>query len=264
MQRFYAVVTLPPDASGVVYSREGWLLVDNAAPAVLQATVEGAPAAQQLAVVSGEYVGDTIVVGTANLAVDTVQTGVVKLLEKPSDSNASVLVAAARGAASSFVADRVGRYTVEYLSVMADGQPGPATYASVNVKPHSIGIYVDLQEGPSPLPDKPPALAGATRVNVSLSLTRGIASVQGLLDGMSLGLLTQPNIQRFNSGCPHGGPCSNYYTPGWTFDFDTRSVASGSHTLRILVTDTRGQVFEVPVMVPGSGSARGNFTDANP
>ena len=182
----------------------------------------------------------------------------VRLLEKPADSRAS-LPASAPGGTASFVADRIGRYTVEYSPTLTDGQRGPPVYTVVQVEPQYLRISANF--GGLNGSDKPPVPAGATRLYVSPTSTRGIASVQVLLDGVSLGSLVQPNVQKAGSGCPHGAPCVTFYLPAWAFDFDTSAVASGSHLLRILLTDIAGHVFEARLTVPGSGFVSQEFTD---
>ena len=72
------------------------------------------------------------------------------------------------------------------------------------------------------------------------------------------------NVQKYQSGCPHGAPCVIFYTPAWAFDFDTSAVDKGSHLLRILLTDIAGHVFEARLTVPGSGFVSQEFTNNNP
>ena len=264
-QVFRAVVTLPADASGAVYRREGVLLYDTGATNDRQVTIAGPGTTQQLAVIGGRAddsksrVGDTIVVAATSPGLDPASPGVVRLLEKPADSRASLPASAPRGTVS-FVADRIGRYTVEYSPILADGQRGPPVYTVVQVEPQYLRISADFA-GLSGI-DKPPASAGATRLYVSPTSTRGIASVQVLLDGVSLGSLVQPNVQRADHVCSRGAPCVIAYT--WAFDFSTSAVANGSHLLRVFVTDVVGHTFELPVPLPGNGGASQEFTDTNP
>lgn len=260
-QVFRAVVILPADASGVVYKHEGVLLYDTGATNNRQITIEGPGTTQKLAV-TGSRVGDTIVVAATDTGLNPVPNGVLKLLEKPAGSNA-LLPAITPSGTASFVADRIGRYTVEYSPVMADGKLGPSLYVVVGVVPQLVRIFANVGSTFSVF-DIPPAPATATRVYVSPNSTRGIASVQVLLDGVSLGSLTQPNVQQFSVCNARGCTGTAQYSPAWAFDFDTRAVASGSHMLRILLTDIAGHVFEVPLPVPGNGFASQEFTDNNP
>ena len=267
-QVFRAVVTLPADASGAVHRREGILLYDTGATNDRQVTIAGPGTTQQLAVTGGRVndsksrVGDTIVVAATSPGLDSASSGVVRLLEKPADSRAS-LPASAPGGTASFVADRIGRYTVEYSPFLADGQRGSPVHTVVQVEPQYLRIsanYISSLGGS----DKPPLPAGATRLYVSPTSTRGVASVQVLLNGVSLGSLMQPNVQKAEPFCPRGAPCVINYTPAWAFDFNTSAVANGSHLLRVLVTDVVGHTFELPVPLPGGGGASEEFTDINP
>ena len=266
-QVFRVVVTLPADASGVVYRREGVMPYDTGATNDRQITIAGPGTTLQLAVVGGRVddsksrVGDTIAVVATSPGLDRVSPGVVRLLEKPADSRA-LLPASAPGVTASFVADRIGRYTVEYSPTMTDGQRGPPVYTVVQVEPQYLRISENF--GGLSGSDKPPVPAGATRLYVSPTSTRGIASVQVLLDGVSLGSLVQPNVQKAEPVCARGAPCVINYTAAWAFDFDTSAVANGSHLLRILLTDIAGHVFEARLTVPGSGFVSQEFTDNNP
>ena len=267
-QVFRVVVTLPADASGVVYRQEGLMPYETGATNNRQITIAGPGTTLQLAVVGGRAndvsnrVGDNIVVAAIGTGTDPVPPGVLKLLEKPAGSIA-LLPATSPAGTASFIADRIGRFTVEYSPVMADGKLGPPLYAVVQVVPQLVRIAASVGSSFS-AGDIPPAPATATRVYVSPSSTRGIASVQVLLDGVSLGLLTQPNVQQFSVCNARGCTGTAQYSPAWAFDFDTRAVASGSHMLRILLTDIAGHVFEVPLPVPGNGFASQEFTDNNP
>jgi len=267
-QVFRVVVTLPADASGVVYRREGVMPYDTGATNDRQITIAGPGTTLQLAVVGGRAgdvssrVGDNIAIAAIGTGPDPVPPGVLKLLEKPAGSNALLPATTPTGSAT-FVADRLGRYTVEYSPVMADGKLGPPLYAVVQVVPQLVRIAASVGSSFS-AGDIPPAPATATRVYVSPSSTRGIASVQVLLDGVSLGLLTQPNVQKFSVCNARGCTGTAQYSPAWAFDFDIRAVASGSHMLRILLTDIAGHVFEVPLPLPGNGFASQEFTDDNP
>ena len=266
-QVFRVVVTLPADASGVVYRREGVMPYDTGATTDRQITIAGPGTTLQLAVIGGRVddsksrVGDTIVVAATSPELDRASPGVVRLLEKPADSRA-LLPASAPGGTASFVADRIGRYTVEYSPTMTDGQRGPPVYTVVQVEPQYLRISANF--GGLSGSDKPPVPAGATRLYVSPTSTRGIASVQVLLDGVSLGSLVQPNVQKAEPVCARGAPCVINYTAAWAFDFDTSAVANGSHLLRIVLTDIAGHVFEARLTVPGSGFALQEFTDSNP
>lgn len=259
-QVFRLVVTLPADASGVVYRREGLIPYDTGATNDRQVAIAGPGTTQQLAII-GSRVGDTIVVAVTSPGLDPVSPGVVRLLEKPADSRA-LLPASAPGGTASFVADRIGRYTVEYSPTLTDGQRGPPVNTVVQVEPQYLRIYAGF--GGLSDRDNPPVPTGATRLYISHTSIRGVASVQVLLDGVSLGSLVQPNVQKYQSGCPHGAPCVTFYTPAWAFDFDTSAVANGSHLLRILLTDIAGHVFEARLTVPGSGFVSQEFTDNNP
>ena len=259
-QVFRVVVTLPADASGAVYRREGVMLYDTGATNDRQVAIAGPGTTQQLAVIGGR-VGDTIVVAVTSSGLDRVSPGVVRLLEKPADSRA-LLPSSAPGGTASFVADRIGRYTVEYSPTMTDGQRGPPEYTVVQVEPQYLSISANF--GGLSGSDKPPVPAGATRLYVSPTSTRGIASVQVLLDGVSLGSLVQPNVQKAEPVCARGAPCVINYTAAWAFDFETSAVANGSHLLPVLVTDVVGHTFEVPVSLPGGGGASQEFTDINP
>ncbi len=268
-QLFRVVVTLPADASGVIYRREGVLLYDTSGTNDRQIAITGPGTTQQFGVIGGRAddaksrVGDTIVVAATSFGLDPASPGEVRLLEKPADSRASLPASAPPGTAS-FLTDRIGRYTVEYSPVMADGKRAPPLYAVVQVVPQSVRIFAafSLVAGRG---DIPPAPATATRVYVSPSSTRGITSVQVLLDGVSLGSLMRPNVQQsfpcFQRGC---GDLTQYYLPAWAFDFDSSAVDSGSHLLRILLTDIAGHVFEVSLPVPGNGFASQEFLDHNP
>ena len=267
-QVFRAVTILPADASGAVYRREGVMLYDTGATNDRQVAIAGPGTTQQLAVLGGRAddsksrVGDTIVVAATSPGLDLASPGVIRLLEKPADSRASLPESAPRGTAS-FVADRIGRYTVEYSPILADGQRGPPVHTVVQVEPQYLRIsanYVSSLGGS----DKPPLPAGATRLYVSPNSTRGVASVQVLLNGVSLGSLVQPNAQKAEPFCPRGAPCVINYTPTWAFDFNTSAVANGSHLLRVLVTDVVGHTFEVPVSLPGGVGVYQEFTDINP
>ena len=267
-QVFRVVVTLPADASGVVYRREGVMPYDTGVTNDRQITIAGPGTTLQLAVVGGRAndvssrVGDNIVVAAIGTGPDPVPPGVLKLLEKPASSIALLPATAAAGSAS-FVADRLGRYTVEYSPVMADGKLGPPLYAVVQVVPQLVRIAASVGSSFS-AGDIPPAPATATRVYVSPSSTRGIASVQVLFDGVSLGSLTQPNVQQFSVCNARGCTGTAQYSPAWAFDFNTSAVASGSHLLRILLTDIAGHVFEARLTVPGSGFVSQEFTDSLP
>ena len=267
-QVFRAVITLSADASGAVYRREGVILYDTGATNDRQVAIAGPGTTQQLAVIGGRVgdsksrVGDTIVVAVTSPGLDRVSPGMVRLLEKPADSRA-LLPASAPGGTASFVADRIGRYTVEYSPTMTDGQRGPPVYTVMQVEPQYLRIsanYVSSLGGS----DKPSLPVGATRLYVSPTSTRGIASVQVLLNGVSLGSLVQPNVQKAEPVCPHGAPCAINYTPAWAFDFNTSAVANGSQLLRVFVTDVVGHTFELPVPLPGNGGASREFTDINP
>ena len=260
-QVFRAVITLPADGSGAVYRREGVMLYDTGATNDRQVAIAGPGTTQQLAVIGGR-VGDTIVVAATSPGLDSASPGVVRLLEKPADSRA-LLPASVPGGTASFVADRIGRYTVEYSPTMTDGQRGPPVYTVVQVEPQYLRISANYVSSLGGI-DKPPLPAGATRLYVSPTSTRGIASVQVLLDGVSLGSLVQPNVQKAEPVCARGVPCVINYTAAWAFDFDTSAVASGSQLLRILLTDIAGHVFEARLTVPGSGFVSQEFTDNNP
>jgi hypothetical protein len=268
-----AVVTAPGDLGGAGNRREAIVSFNVSSatqtdpyggPPSASVDVVGVPAADavaQIAVADGHHVGDSVSLATTTTAVAGALQPSMRFLEKPADSAASLSVNPA-SATATFVADRIGTYTVEYTPVLADGRRGSPAYATTRVSPHVATINVDVEASPSYLTsdDNPRAAPDVTRVYLlQATSTRGVAAVQALLDGA---LLAPTDILRYSVG-GHGGSGAGWYAQR-VFDIPSAALAGTGHVLTMRLTDTLGRVWEMTVPPTTSGFASQTFQDPNP
>ncbi len=84
---------------------------------------------------------------------------------------------------------------------------------------------------------------GTINVDVSASSQSGIARVDAVFDGVSIGSLTTPNACSSRMGC---GSSNNVFR----FSVNATAVGSGSHTMLVTATDSAGSSKNTTVQVP--------------
>lgn len=226
--------------------------------------VVGVPTADAVGQVgaSDARVGGTVAVTTTTTGVVTGLQPSMRFVDRPTGSAASLTVDAA-GATASFVADRVGTYTIEYTPVFPDGSRASPAYATALVAPHVTTIIADVPDTSSPsygVADNPRPAPGVTRVYIlQATSTRGVSAFEAFLDGVPL---VQSQIEQYSSGS-HGGIGAGWY-PQRVYDIPASALAGGSHTLVLRLTDTLGRKWELTRTLPGPTSASQTFEDTNP
>lgn len=233
-------------------------------PPTASVDLVGVPSADvvgQVGAVEGKRVGDTVTVTTTTTGVLTGLQASIRFVDRPAGSTAMLNVDQAAGTAT-FRADRVGRYTIEYTPLFADGTRASPAYATANVTPHVTTINAEVQDSSSSLffLDDPKPAAGVTRVYlINTTSTRGVSAVEAFLGGAPL---AQSQIQRFSGG-GHGGAGAGWY-PQRVYDIPDSSLAGGDHALVIRVTDTLGRQWEATATLPGFTRLSEEFEDTAP
>jgi hypothetical protein len=268
-----AVVTAPGDPAAAGNRREAIASftvssvtqtdpVDG--PPTASLDVVGVPAldaAAQIGIASGAYVGDTVTLASTMTHVLSGIQPSMRFVDKPAGSAAVLTLDPASGTAT-FVADRVGDYTIESTPVLADGRAGSPGYTMAQIMPHSAVISLAVQDTTIPLladSDNPKPAPDVTRVYlIAAASTRGVSAVVALLDGAPVPPM---QIQRFQAGA-HG--IGGVWSPATVYDIPNSAIATGPHVLTVRLTDSLGRTWELQRPLPMGGYTTQTFEDPNP
>jgi hypothetical protein len=265
-----AVVTAPGDPAGGANRREAMVkfTVSSATqtdpfggPPAASVDAVGVPAVDAAAQIGGvpqALVGTTVAFTTTTTHALAGLQRSFRFVEVPANSAAAIATDATGGA--SFFADRVGTYTIECTPVFADGRSGTPAYATTSVTPQVATIVAVVVNSTSPnaLFDDPPPAPGVARISASATSSRGVASLEVLLDGAPVPPL---QIQRFSPG-GHGGSGAGTF-PATVYDITAAALAQGPHAIAVRMTDSAGRAWELPVDPATTGGAQ-TFEDPNP
>jgi hypothetical protein len=269
-----AVVTAPGDPAAAGNRREAIVsfTVSSATqtdpvdgPPTASLDVVGVPAldtASQIGPVwpSGIYVGDTVTLASTTTHVLSGIQPSMRFVDQPAGSAAALTLDQASGTAT-FVADRVGFYTIESTPVLADGRAGSPGYTTVQMVPHTAIINLYVQDSAIPLfaeSDNPKPAPDVTRVYLTATSTRGVSAVVALLDGAPVPPM---QIQRFQAGA-HG--IGGGWYPATVYDIPNSAIATGPHVLTVRLTDSLGRTWESQRPMPTTGYTTQRFDDPNP
>lgn len=182
----------------------------------------------------GQVVADARVIATAQVNPGVPPGGRLlwELLEKPVGSTASLAPQDAITFSQSFIADRPGNYRLQLVADYHGVRSSPA-FATVTAIRHHIEFVVEI--GNDPGQTVVIVRSGVTRPLGRTLGTRPIASVEAVLDGNSLGVLTEPNqLMRFASGTRMA------FEGIYVYWLDNAALGTGPHTLDVRLIDVEG------------------------
>jgi hypothetical protein len=256
--------------------REGFLLFDASKTAQLgvfgiEPTDVGSDVAvlQAVPTTYGPRVGDRL---TATGSISGLRAGMtfaatLRLVERPAGSAAALGAPQAANplqAAADLLADKPGRYTVEFVPVLSDGGTTPPVYATAVVRPHELFFTVLAS---SQAPDEQPLAPDSDRIAVQVTSDRNPeqSTVSLFLDGTLVGTLAAPNVIRIVPtpgwlGMGHG-------EPRYAFDIPNAQLGTATHIARVVVVDATGQAHEGSLAFAAGADAEGGFgpfEDPNP
>jgi len=129
----------------------------------------------------------------------------------------------------------IGRFPDSNGKFRDDGQYRSAYVASMwdAYRTSAVGAASTPPYGAMILPQPDSIVSGSVRLAASAFGIHGITSVQFLMDGAPIGTpVTSPDPVS-----PSG------FTPPYSMEWDTASVPQGIHTMRALISDSRGNTF---------------------
>ena len=154
-----------------------------------------------------------------------------------------------------FTPDKIGDYVVAFTPVYTDGRTAYPSYGLTIVQQASTAVSVFVKADPNRLGPYtfpfPGAAPETSRIFVSASrngLSTNIASVQGMLDGVALGSLTQTNI---TAQTCYKGRCETSTFFG--FDIPKSRLGTAEHTFIANVTTNAGVTYSVGLTFLGEG-----------
>lgn len=255
--------------------RQGFLIFDTSKAAQLgvfglAATDLGSQVSVQRTVSSsyGPRVGDRL---TATGSISGLRSGAtfagatMRLVERPADSAATVdmpQVLNAMQVTADFVADKPGRYTLEFVPILSDGSTTPPVYATAVVRPHELFFTVTAS---SHNQDDPPLAPDTDRIAVQVSSDRSSDSspVTLWLDDTLVGTQAFPNVIRRVTLS-----LARFYTVRvYAFDIPNAQLGTGPHIARLVIVDTVGRAHEGSLAFAVGADAEagfGPFEDPNP
>jgi len=182
-----------------------------------------------------------------------------RLIYKPASSTAS-LMTNPDGRTATLVPDASGEYLVESYALTADGKEvGYPGYFAIVASPLSLSAAIEINPTPNEKdsifdkPDQPPAPANTTRIYVDGAVSAAyetpvrVVAREAFLDGKSLGVLREPNIQ-----VPFVTSVGEGYRPAYAYDVGSSSFADSAHTLTVLYTTNDGDVLPFTVQFTGA------------
>lgn len=254
--------------------RQGFLVFDAGKSAQLGVfglapTDVGSQVSVQRTVYSayGPRVGDQLIAtgSISGLRSGTELAGAtMRLVERPADSAATVGAPQMLNpvqVTGEFVADKPGRYTVQYVPILSDGSTTPPVYATAVVRPHELFFTVTAS---SHNQDEQPLAPDSDRIAVQVSSDRNpdTRPVSLFVDGTLVGTLTAPNVIR------RVGISGRFYgMPVYAFDIPNAQLGTGTHIARVVVADAGGAAREGSLAFTAGADAQGGFgpfEDPNP
>ena len=154
-----------------------------------------------------------------------------------------------------FTPDKIGDYVVAFTPVYTDRRTAYPSYGLTIVQQASTAVSMFVRADPNRLGldtfPFPQAAPDTSRIFVSASrngLSTNIASVQGMLDGVALGSLTQTNI---TAQTCYKGRCETSTFFG--FDIPKSRLGTAEHTFIANVTTNAGVTYSVGLTFLGEG-----------
>ena len=165
-----------------------------------------------------------------------------------------------------FMPDKPGEYVVALAAVDANGRTTYPAYKLVRVFQASTEVNIRVSPTPNltffpvtPVFESPRALQNTSRIYVSAAkndLISNIVSVQGVLDGVVLGTLSQPNVTRNDSSGKR-----TVVTSFFAFDVAHVNLGNSTHNFIANVINDKGVTY--PVALSFSKAGTGEFIQQN-